>query len=83
MQLIQKTVIITSINVTLAKARPCDFHIVIYRESKKTGKKHLEQILNLQKEQINIEELTTEKMEWQERDSIPCRIRKLRQNKCH
>lgn len=58
MQLIQKTITITSTNVTLAKARPCDFHIGKRKQSKKTGKKQLEQILNLQKEQINIKELT-------------------------
>lgn len=44
MQLIKKTVIITSTNVILAKARPCDFHIVIHKQSKKKGKKQLEQI---------------------------------------
>lgn len=68
MQLIEKTVIITSTNVTLAKARPLLSKAQIVKEDRK---KQLEQILNTQKERINIEELTIEKMEWQERDSIP------------
>lgn len=60
MQLIQKTVIIISTNVILAKPRPCDFHTVIQKQSKKTGKKQLEQIF-CRKSRKNIEELTIEK----------------------
>lgn len=60
-------VIITSTNITLAKARSYDFHIVMHKEDRK---KQLEQILDTQKEGINIERLPIEKMGWQERDSV-------------
>lgn len=61
-------VIITSTNITLAKARPYNFHIVMH--SQRNRKKQLEQILDTQKEEINMEQLPIEKMGWQERDSV-------------
>lgn len=38
--------------------------------SQRNRKKQLEQILDTQKEEINMEQLPIEKMGWQERDSV-------------
>lgn len=54
MQVIQKTAIITTANITLAKAIPRDFHLVAPIVNK-DGKKQLEQILKLKYSEKKVE----------------------------